>query len=41
MICAGASMYLVYNVERFKRLYELQVLNPPDRDPSAVGPSNP
>jgi hypothetical protein len=30
VICAGASVYIVYNVERFKRLYEVQFLNQPD-----------
>lgn len=41
VICAGTSVYLVYNLERFKRLYELQVLSQPDRDPATIAPGEP
>jgi hypothetical protein len=41
IICAGTSVYFVYNLERFKRLYELQILNQPERDPATGAASNP
>jgi len=30
LICAGTGIYVVYNVERFKRQYDLQLLGQPD-----------
>jgi hypothetical protein len=30
LICAGTGIYVVYNVERFKRQYDLQFLGQPD-----------
>jgi hypothetical protein len=30
LICAAASIYVVYNIERFKQLYDWQFLNQPN-----------
>jgi hypothetical protein len=30
LICAGTGLYVVYNLERFKRQYDLQFLGQPD-----------
>jgi len=40
LICAGTGIYIVYNVERFKRLYDLQLLNQNDPQ-NQLGPSAP
>ena len=39
LICAAAAIYVVYNVERFKRLYDLQFLNQPDEQSPGIRPS--
>jgi len=40
LICAGTGLYVVYNVERFKRQYDLQFLGQPDpqNQPPAAAP---
>jgi hypothetical protein len=41
LICAGTGLYVVYNVERFKRQYDLQFLGQPDpqnQAPAAAAP---
>jgi hypothetical protein len=35
LICAGTGIYVIYNVERFKRQYDLQFLGQPDPQNSA------
>jgi hypothetical protein len=30
LICAGTGIYVIYNIERFKRQYDLQLLGQPD-----------
>jgi hypothetical protein len=41
LICAGTGLYVIYNVERFKRQYDLQFLGQPDpqnQSPPAAAP---
>jgi len=41
LICAGTGIYVVYNVERFKRQYDLQFLGQPDPQNQAPPTANP